>query len=317
MEQGKLKKIGSRLYTKNLRDSPEVVVKRNWFNLLKDYYPDALIADRTALENKPAEDGSVFIISSKKRKTKLPGIVFNPRKGHPPLKSDRDFIEGIKLSSTARAYLENMKPSRARGGVARTLSDEEIEERLDKYLRQRGEKALNKLRDDCYEVAKVLDMEKEFKKLNDIIGSLFGTRDSNLVSDTAKARKEGVPYDPERIPIFTNLFSKLKETAPVLRSTSKISQKEKTNLSFFEAYFSNFIEGTEFEVSEAADIVFNNAIPMERPEDAHDILGTFRIVSNYDEMSRVPDDFEQFQQLLKKRHAMIMELRPEKKPGEV
>lgn len=31
---------------------------------------------------------------------------------------------------------------------------------------------------------------------------------------------------------------------------------EPANLSFFEAYFSNFIEGTEFEVEEAADIVF-------------------------------------------------------------
>src|SRR6056297_3733245 len=83
----KLKKIGSRLYTKNFVDDPEVIVKRNWYQLLKEYYPDALIADRTALENRPAEDGSVFIISDKKRNTELPGIIFNPRKGHGPLEN--------------------------------------------------------------------------------------------------------------------------------------------------------------------------------------------------------------------------------------
>ena len=35
-------------------------------------------------------------------------------------------------------------------------------------------------------------------------------------------------------------------------------------LAFYEAYFSNFIEGTEFDVIEAADIVFNNVIPRDR-----------------------------------------------------
>lgn len=78
---GRLRKIGTRLYTKNLDDAPEDIVKRNWHRLLKSYYPDALIADRTAIENKPSQDGSVFIISSKRRGTELPGITFKPQIG--------------------------------------------------------------------------------------------------------------------------------------------------------------------------------------------------------------------------------------------
>jgi hypothetical protein len=35
-------------------------------------------------------------------------------------------------------------------------------------------------------------------------------------------------------------------------------------LPFFEAYFSNFIEGTEFAVDEAAAIIFENRIPKNR-----------------------------------------------------
>ena len=68
-KQGKVRKIGTRLYTKDLSTPAEDLVKWNWYFFIRDYYPDALIADRTALENKPAADGSVFIISSKKRET--------------------------------------------------------------------------------------------------------------------------------------------------------------------------------------------------------------------------------------------------------
>src|SRR5262249_9427272 len=84
---------------------------------------------------------------------------------------------------------------------------------------------------------------------------------------------------------------------------------------FFEAYFSNFIEGTEFAVDEAADIVFKGHIPKARPEDAHDVLGTWRVVSDNHEMSRLPGDFAELKTLLKNRHAQIMEGRPEKGPG--
>src|SRR5207245_8869491 len=86
-------------------------------------------------------------------------------------------------------------------------------------------------------------------------------------------------------------------------------------LPFFEAYFSNFIEGTEFAVDEAADIVFKGHIPKARPEDAHDVLGTWRVVSDRHEMSRLPKDFPELITLLKNRHAQIMKRRAETRSG--
>ncbi len=44
---------------------------------------------------------------------------------------------------------------------------------------------------------------------------------------------------------------------------------------FMEAYFSNFIEGTEFAIGEAVEIVFEGRVPETRPEDGHDVLGTY------------------------------------------
>lgn len=57
-------------------------------------------------------------------------------------------------------------------------------------------------------------------------------------------------------------------------------------------------------------------VPVERPEDGHDILGTYRVVGSLEEMTTVPTNFADFEELLTRRHAMIMEGRPDKRPGQ-
>lgn len=314
--RGQLRKLGSRLYSRDLEDDPERLVLRNWYYLVAAYYPDALIADRTALENKPAEDGSVFLISAKKREVALPGLIFRPRQGPAPLESDKTFIGGARLASHARAYLENMRRSRARGGrVSRTLSRAEIEVRLDALLRQQGEHALNRLRDEARDIAPELGLEAEFDELDTLVGALLGTRAAEARSAVGKARVARHPFDPDRIQLFETLFAAIRETIPTRRPAPERSSAANANLAFFEAYFSNFIEGTEFSVEEAADIVFRGVIPQERPDDAHDILGTYRIVSDTTEMKTPPADFGHFLELLRRRHAAIIEGRPDKNPG--
>ncbi len=314
--RGDLRKLGSRLYTRNLDENPEALVKRNWYHLITAYYPDALITDRTAIENRPAEDGSVCLISEKKRDTELPGIVFRPRKGPAPLESDRPFIGGARLASTQRAFLENMYPSRARGGrVPRTLPREEIEERLDAMLRVQGEEALNRLREDARAIAPALGLEKEFQELDKLIGALLGTREVTARSKVAKARMAGAPFDPDRIKLFDTLFAALREFMPPDRPAPERSAQARATLAFFEAYFSNFIEGTEFTVEEAEEIVFQGVIPQERPDDAHDVLGTYRIVSDLAEMRKLPENFDDFIDILRRRHAAFMDARPDKNPG--
>lgn len=317
VQAGRLRKLGSRLYTKNMTEAPPQIVKRNWHALLKDYFPDALISDRTALENRPAVDGSVFIISSAQRPLTLPGITFRPRKGNPPLPGDPSFLGNTRLCSVPRAWLENMRASRKRGaGIPRTLTAPELEERLDSLLRQGGEAALNRLRDDASAVSRELGMADEFHTLDELIGTFLGTREAKLETSVAQARRKGMPYDPDRLALFHQLFEELRGRAPVTRLTGNMADSARTNLAFFEAYFSNYIEGTEFAIEEAVNIVFNGVIPRERPEDAHDILGTFQIVSDTTQMARTPRDFGSFIHLLKERHAAYMEMRPDKMPGQ-
>ena len=87
-------------------------------------------------------------------------------------------------------------------------------------------------------------------------------------------------------------------------------------LPFFEAYFSNFIEGTEFTIEEAARIALDGEIPANRPADAHDITGTYEIVSDPVQMQRRPETPEDVVGLLRSRHATLMAGRPEAHPGE-
>ncbi len=310
--QGKLRKLASKLYTTNLDDTPDSIIKRNLWQILGLLEPNALIADRTAIELKPTEDGSVFIISDRKRDIKLPGITIRTRKGHKSLPGDKPFLDGLFLSSVARGYLENMRISRPRNGEsARTLSKEEIEEKLESILRKSGDEALKKIRDEARQISKKLGLSKEQKKLDDLIGTLLGTRNAKLKSKTGVARKSGLPFDPDRIMLFQKLHEELRQTNPPTRLATKTPKA----LPFFEAYFSNFIEGTEFMVSEAEEICFEGKVPAHRPADGHDILGTYRLVSSPGEIKKVPKNFDNFLELLILRHTVLMKGRPEKTPG--
>jgi len=206
-----------------------------------------------------------------------------------------------------------MRPSRTRSlKTKRTLTRKEIEERLETLLSQQGDKSLKALRDDAKEISTSLRLKKEYDEFNKIIGSLLGTRKTTLRSKQAKARHAGLPYDPKRLILFDALIKALLEV-PI---KERIAGKPTKALSFYEAYFSNFIEGTEFEVEEATEIIFNGKIPSSRPADAHDIRGTYEVVSSVNEMSKVPKTFKEFEELLQRRHASIMQGRPNVEPGQ-
>jgi hypothetical protein len=86
-------------------------------------------------------------------------------------------------------------------------------------------------------------------------------------------------------------------------------------LSFFEAYFSNFIEGTEFGVQEARSIAVDGFVPPARPADAHDIAATYRLVTDPLIRSRTPATADELLDLLLVQHSILLAARPDKRPG--
>ena len=185
--------------------------------------------------------------------------------------------------------------------MARTLGRAEIEARLDTLIRRSGEDAVNRLRDEIRALGPALDLDKEAAALDALIGVLLGTREAELSAPSAVARRQGRPCDPDRLALFQILHAALRDHPPLSRIAPDRGPEGNATLTFFEAYFSNFIEGTEFAVDEAADIVFRGAVPNERPADAHELLGTWRIVSDSREMGRTPTDAGTLEALLKGR----------------
>jgi fido (protein-threonine AMPylation protein) len=313
---GKLRRLGSRLYTTNLAEDAAAIVRRHLWEIAAGYFPGGLVADRTALEHQPAPDGSVFLVAKRGGNIKLPGVTLRARRGLGPLPDDFSLRDNLYCMSTARALVENMRPSRARSGAARTLKQAEVESWLERFLRNSGKERLNALRDQIKTLAPTLKMDEAVSDLDAMVGALLGTRSAKLSAPAAKARARGAPYDSKRLALFETLHDALRRFPPEPVRLWQPSGRAAINQAFFEAYFSNFIEGTEFAIEEARAIVFDGVIPANRPADAHDVLGTFRLVSNPQEMKRLPKNADIFLDLLRQRHRTIMEGRPEKQPGE-
>ena len=317
MHSGHLRKLLPRVYTSNFADSDEVIVSRNLYMILSRLFPGALLSHRTALEGGPTETGDIFLTYKYSRKIKLPGIRVHLMKGPAAIADDMPFLQGLFMSSNPRAFIEVLQISRGRSGSSKALPMAAIEERLDRICQIQGPEALNRLRDKARKAARILKLDRQFNKLNGMIGAILRSRPaSGLSSPQARARSHGVPYDPQRLAVLNRLFAGLSQTPLPVRKEQRLSPKEAQLLAFFESYFSNYIEGTEFELSEAYDIVFKNKIPAKRPQDAHDILGTFRVISNQEEMRRLPKSFDEFLSLLQSRHHTAMGGRPDKQPGE-
>ena len=318
VETGALRELAPRLYTKNMDLPADKIVHRHLWKIVAGYYPGCLIADRTALENMPAPDGSVCLISNEKRDIKLPGVTLRARKGVGALPSDRPFVDNLSICSTARALVENMKePHESNGLMRRTLSREELEEHLDTFVRRLGDDSAKQLRKEVCRVGESLSMQNEAGELDVLFGALLGTRPSvELQSQAARARQKGRPYDPSRMDLFGLLHDALQEHSPTIRPDENRSNEKHVSLAFYEAYFSNYIEGTKFTVKEARNIVFHGHIPDERPRDAHDVLGTWLVVSDKWNMGDTPDTAKDFMDILKVRHTSIMGSRPDMKPGE-
>jgi len=316
LRRGELRRLARGLYTWNLEEPAEQLLRRRWMDVAALYFPGAVLVDRSAVEARPASDGSVFLDAgpavSHPNAVRLPGLVLRPRSGPGPIDGDMQF--GLLYrSGDARTALDNVRPSRARSGVARTLSNAELEQWLERIAGNRGEEDLLRIRDEARELSPALSAEAEQPRLDDLIAALLGTGDSRLTTEPGRARGRREPFDAARVALFEVLHGALAGHVPKLRPEPADPQRV---FAFFEAYFSNFIEGTEFELGEAEEIVFGGVMPGERPEDAHDILGTFRVVTDVALRARTPDSADDFMEMLRLLNRHILEGRPAMAPGE-
>lgn len=318
VEKGDLRKIYSGVFTSNITSSIESIVIRNWQEIVGYLLPGGVVSFRSAARAGP-ESGKLYISRGKVRRVvELPGLSVNviPRPGPivDPLDGDAP-LKQLFLASEARWILENL--SAAKGVAERVVPREELEAYLDKILVIRGEAGLNRLRDKCRKISERLELKKEFDRLDKIIGALLGTHaKKQLKSHQAVARAAGKPYDPLRLQLFDVLFSHLRaEVMPDIDDKAP-SGTALDNFAFYESYFSNYIEGTTFLISEAEQIIFEGKLIPNRSEDSHEVIGTFRAASQSPWRDKPASNEDEFLAWLKSVNALVMKSRPEKQPGQ-
>jgi Fic family protein len=307
--QKKIRRVYRGVYTDDLQTPIARIVQRHWMSLVSHIVPNGILSFRTAVDLKPApfgEGGIVFVTSSYVKTITLPGLIIKVLKGNRDAYIEQ-VLPGIARSNRARMLLENLMTVRGRQYKdIKTVGVEGVETILAKELRLRNEDALNQLRDAAKVIAAELGYFSEYEKLSQIISALLSTHPEI-------AKKE--PYDGRRVSLFEDLAVYLKNC----RFINRAYQYKKTsfkNLSFFESYFSNFIEGTEFVIDEAEDIVFKGEEIHGRHADSHDVLSSFTLSNDYVEMNITPDSSSELLTLLQNRHAYMMKERQDKRPGQ-
>ena len=316
VKSGKIRKIAPRLYTSKLNDPTEDIVRRNVFSIIGHLYPGAVLSHRSAFEFSPTKDHSIFLTYSYSRNIKLPGITLRFIQGSGPIPGDNPFIGELYVSQRERAYLENLQQARETGGTSKCFTLAEVEEKLELVIRVNGEEEVNELRDRARVISNQLGLQPEFEKLNKLIGALLSTKSAKaLTSPLAIARVQGVPFDQARIQLFEELFRELSGQEFKKRTDRNETISSFRNFAFFESYFSNYIEGTEFEIDEAKEIISTNTPLPLRSEDSHDILGTYQLVSNRDGIKITPTTGEELLRLIAYRHGILLRARESKHPG--
>ena len=316
-KSGQIKKIAPRIYTSNFNESSAVIIRRNIFTILGKLYPGAVLSHRSALEFKPTTANQLFVTYTYTKKIELPGITIRFMEGLPAIEGDNPFSGELFVAQQERAFLENLQSSRQIGPTSKTITLPEIENKLEQIVQVKGEEGLNQFRDKAREIADKLGMQAEFDKLNKLISALLTTKPSKiLTSPLAVARALGNPYDKHRLELFEKLFVELQQQ-PYKESQDRNKETHAfRNFAFFEAYFSNYIEGTIFEIEEAKSIIQTETPIPNRDEDSHDILGTYRLVSNQTEMSTTPSNPDELLNILQYRHQILLGARTSKKPGQ-
>ncbi len=300
--------------------TPEQFTKRHWPQIAGRLFPQAVITDRSARTGGPV-DGVLYLAhtATRDRTVQLPGLTITARRGGlPPQPDDIALPDGLWIASRGRSLADNARESRARSiELPRTLRDDELADWIDDLARIDGPERLVQYRQRLEELAGPTGSSpRKVALIAQAVGAALGTQTVRTRSRALRARQNGRPYDRSRIDRFDILAEALLRATPQYLPLDERNPNRYRYEPFYEAYFSNFIEGTEFTLEEAESIVLDGKFPYERAADGHDLLGTYRLVADPVEMSRIPATTEEFADLLRYRNSVIMAGRPENRPGE-
>ncbi len=304
------------LYAVGAALSPEEVTRHHLMAIVASYWPGGVLCGRSALARGVIADGTLFVAHPdppRQTPITLPGATVRPVVRPGPLPGDLSMPNDLSLSGPARVLVENVvtrgRPGAHQGGLVA------VEDRIDSDARAGGAGRIQEILDQLDVIAVHYD-PAAVSAVRDRLRLALGSAIAGVAVSSTRfgARLAGAPYDAHRVEMLEQLAAALERRQPVTRAVGG-SPVHWEWLPFFEAYFSNFIEGTEFGVDEARRIAMEGLVPVGRPADAHDVAATYRLAVDPEDRSRVPTSGEELAAVLRVRHAVLMAARPDKRPG--
>lgn len=305
----RIRRIATGVWTADLSSPVETIIAANILQIVSHRVGPSVLVDRTAAASGRI-DHNLITISTNHRSSdwKLPGVTIRVR----PLDqhhTDLPFSDNLTLAAPARTLVDNLAgPPNA----DRYLTRAELQDWLTRKKLEYDDTRFERLLAEAHTLAVDLnlDIANQIDRLFDIVTHAPGApRPSGTLTIASAA---GDLYDQRRLDLFAAAAEQLNahQLSPPLPEP-----QQDGGLPFYEAYFSNFIEGTRFSVDEARHIIETNEAPADRPEDGHDILGTYHSIIDRAGRAATASSPTELADLLKRRHATFMAGRPNLRPG--
>jgi len=322
--KGELFRVRKGIYvdTDDQGETDKLILKQ-WVRIANYLFEQAIAVYRTASELRPVE-GRVYLAiahnqtgkAEDQRRTVTVGPLVLIVEAGVIDTGVEPFTPDMQRSTLPRQLLENLTLSRAKGGIRKTLGQAWVEAQLVQEAHKRGESGLTLIRDEAIRLAPMLGLEKELEQLNNIISAILKSRPGEGILQTRAgiAYAAGEPFDTERVERFQRLADYLNKI-DLNGVPYEYDSTGWRHLTFFESYFSNYIEGTRFTIDEAEVIASTGKAAYQRHEDSHDLLSHIGISGDHAEMTRVPDSAASLIDILKVRHSILLSQRPDKRPG--
>lgn len=314
---GRALRLAPGLYAVGASLPPEQVAQHHLYDIIAAVLPQGVICGRSALTGGRPVNGFIYVAHPKPSRMaplRLPGCAVVPVVGPGPLPGDMKMSAGLFLSGPARSLIENAD---VRGRRAKhRAGTKAIEDRIDDLARVGGTGRVQAALKQLDVVAESFD-STAVAAVRQRLAAVLGTFTATLVPSSPRlaARLSGSPFDGHRINMLAALIEYL-DTRPPRPCPAIPSSLRWEWLSFFEAYFSNYIEGIIFAVEEARLIVVDGLVPNDRPADAHDVSATYKLAVDSVDRVWVPRSGNELIEILRNRHSVLMAARPEKHPGE-
>jgi hypothetical protein len=312
VDTGEIVPVARGVWTDETTRPLEDVVATHWRTIVGHAMPGAVVTDRSAFVLRPV-DGQLFVSHPARRPLDLPGLTVYPDGRADNRRADDvplDSAGRIYGASRARALIDNAEQRGRPAAVRRRLTTAELHDQVARIVSSSTRRQLENMLADVDVDANA----RAARTIRSCVEAARGIGPAVLTSSRAMAAAQrGEQYDHARVALFAGVAADLQRQHLVQRYVNDAGRA--AFVPFYEAYFSNYIEGSPRPSREAARVVFE-AADVGKPKDAHDIRSTWEIVSDVREMSRTPRDADDFMEMLRERHSVMMAAHPTKRPGQ-